>query len=196
MISEFNLEGKDWVMILAVILGPILAVQAQKIVEHYRDKKARRLNIFKTLMSTRSERLSREHVSALNMIDMEFYGFIFFGVRLQSKHEKSICNCWKKYNDSLNIISNQSDKNLVAVTRENLFVGLLYAMSQALGYDFDDVQLRRDCYRPKGFVDIEEAQLAALHGLAGIIKNGKSIPVTIITNTSDSDSQNTNPQLS
>lgn len=58
--------------ILAIILWPILAVQSQKYIELIKENKSRRLKIFKTLMSTRGERLSRGHVQALNLIDMEF----------------------------------------------------------------------------------------------------------------------------
>ncbi len=54
----FGMELKDWIMTAAVIAGPILAVQSQKIIESFLSKKQRRLNLFHTLMSTRATRLS------------------------------------------------------------------------------------------------------------------------------------------
>jgi len=101
-IYDCELEIKDWITISAIIIGPILAVQAQKFIEAVRYKKQRRLNLFHTLMSTRASRVSNEHVGALNMIDIEFYGRKIFGFRFQTPKEKSITNAWKNYNDQLN----------------------------------------------------------------------------------------------
>ena len=101
-----NMDIKDWVTVIAVILSPLLAVQAQKMIETLREKRNRRIKIFKTLMSTRGERLSRDHVQALNMIDIEFYGRRFFGIRFQRRSEKAVTNAWKNYNDNLNSTSN------------------------------------------------------------------------------------------
>jgi len=84
-----GMELKDWITILAIIIGPILAVQAQKVLENSRIKKQRRLHLFHTLMSTRASRVSNAHVSALNMIDIEFYGRHLFGVKFQTPAEKS-----------------------------------------------------------------------------------------------------------
>jgi len=42
----------------------VLAVQAQKWVEGFREKKARRLTIFRTLMATRAMVLNPNHVEA------------------------------------------------------------------------------------------------------------------------------------
>lgn len=66
------MENRDWIMVAAMIAGPILAVQAQKIIESLQRKRDRRLTLFFTLMSTRATRLAPDHVSALNMIDIEF----------------------------------------------------------------------------------------------------------------------------
>ena len=61
-------------MIASTLLGPILAVQAQKWVERARTSGDRRDWIFTTLMATRQTRLSTEHVRALNLIDLAYYG--------------------------------------------------------------------------------------------------------------------------
>ena len=63
----------DWLVILAIIIAPILAVQVQKIIESRRSKRERKLQVFKALMATRATPLSPIHVEALNMIDIEFY---------------------------------------------------------------------------------------------------------------------------
>jgi hypothetical protein len=54
----------DWVIAGCTLLGPVLAVQAQKWVEGFREKKARRLTIFRTLMTTRAMVLNPNYVEA------------------------------------------------------------------------------------------------------------------------------------
>ena len=44
----------EWITVAAIICGPILAVQAQKWIETAREKRNRRLNVFKRLMATRA----------------------------------------------------------------------------------------------------------------------------------------------
>ena len=63
----------DWITVLAIIAGPILAVQAQKWVKRVREKN-QRLWVFKRLMTTRGATVSPGHVEALNAIDLEFAG--------------------------------------------------------------------------------------------------------------------------
>lgn len=63
-----------WLTILALIVGPIAAVQTQVWLERRRERGNRKLEIFKTLMRARGSPLSREHVDALNTLTLEFPG--------------------------------------------------------------------------------------------------------------------------
>lgn len=180
MLEVIDMMTKDWITVGAVILGPILAVQAQKLLESLREKRNRRLALFKTLMSTRAERLSRDHVQALNMIDIEFYGRRMFGTRYQTGREKRVTNAWKNYNDHLNQRGQYESVEMWVRDGNTLFTKILYEMSIALRYDYDEVQLKRDCYRPEAHVNIENAQLDVLTGLARVLRYEGSIPMTVI----------------
>lgn len=142
-----NIQSKEWIIVIAIVAGPVLAVQAQKFLEDLRDKKQRRMTIFRKLMSTRAERAHIEHVRALNMIDIEFYGRRLFGTKFQTKKEKSVTNAWKNYNDHLNNRSSYESSELWIKDGDVFFTKLLYKMSIALGYDYHEVQLKRDCYK-------------------------------------------------
>ncbi|CAG1769847.1 hypothetical protein BAC3_00595 [uncultured bacterium] len=63
----------DWLIIAAMIIAPILAVQIQKFIEARKETKGRKIQIFRTLMATRATPISPSHVEALNMIDIVFY---------------------------------------------------------------------------------------------------------------------------
>jgi hypothetical protein len=58
-------------------------------------------------------------------------------------------------------------------------VGLLSAMSRALGYDFSDEELRRGIYYPKGHGDREQTQQAILTGLGRILRGEDSFRMKI-----------------
>lgn len=175
MIDE--LEIKDWITLSAIIIGPILAVQTQKFLEAVRYKKQRRLNLFHTLMSTRASRVSNEHVGALNMIDLEFYGRKVFGYRFQTPKEKSITNAWKNYNDQLNTRYEPEQLAIWIDKNDQLLTALLYKMSNALGYDFDEVQLKRDCYRPIAHGNLEEEQHKLRTALIEVLEGKKPLPI-------------------
>jgi len=110
----------------ALFKAPKDALRIQKEIEANNEKKQRKLNIFKTLMATRADILSLEHVKALNMIDIEFY------------NEKSIRNAWDIYRKHLNSYpknqNEQDKKNWTDKTKEYLS-DLLCSISKLLGYD-------------------------------------------------------------
>ncbi|MCU6368748.1 MULTISPECIES: DUF6680 family protein [Enterobacter] len=177
----FGMESKDIIMTAAVIIGPILAVQIQKTLEQFRERKQSRLSIFRTLMSTRAQRLHREHVQALNMIDIEFYGrkIPIIKIRYQTKKEQTVTHAWKSYNSHLNKIQDYPDINIWISKSDDLFTDLLYALSQAMNYDFDKVQLQRDCYRPIAHGDLETTQANILKGLEKVFSGDTALPMFI-----------------
>ncbi len=171
------MDATDIVTILAVFLGPIFAVQIQKLLEYRKEHRNKKLSIFHTLMSTRGIKLSAEHVSALNMIDIEFYGKTRFGKRKQSNSEKKVTIAWKIYKDHLNTESQYIDNWDKQAT--DLLISLLSSMGQDLGYEFDNVQIKKDWYRPIGHDHVENSKLKLLQGLVEVLDGEKTIPITI-----------------
>jgi hypothetical protein len=149
---DLDFELKDWLVIIATVLGPILAVQAQKVVERYRERRSRKLNLFAQLMATRAARLSPDHVQALNMIDLVFYGNRRLGKLHRSKHEQAVLDAWKEYLDSL---GNPGSGEATWNARDEIFTNLLYAIAQDVGLRFDRVQLKRGAYTPQAHEDLE-----------------------------------------
>ena len=87
------MSWKEIINLLAIILGPILAIQVSQKLEDYKQRKARQVNIFKVLMATRATPIDVRHVEALNMIDIEFNG--------KNSKEKDVLRAWKDYLDHL-----------------------------------------------------------------------------------------------
>jgi hypothetical protein len=175
------MDSQDIIMTVAVILGPIFAVQAQKTIEGLQEKRKQRMALFQTLMSTRAERLNRDHVKALNMIDIEFYGRMipFIRTRYQTRSEQDVTHAWKSYNSHLNQKDEYESIDQWLKKSDELFTSMLYAIAQCLNYDYDKVQLQRDCYRPMAHGNLENTQLAILDGLDQVVNKGRPLPMYI-----------------
>ncbi|MGH9582683.1 MAG: DUF6680 family protein [Bryobacteraceae bacterium] len=85
---DYTVKLSDLAIVFATLVGPVLAVQAQKAVERWRDASNRRDFIFKALMATRATRLAPNHIQALNMINIEFP---------PTKRFKKVRSAWKAY---------------------------------------------------------------------------------------------------
>ncbi len=160
------MEIRDWLNIIALIIAPILALQIQKWLEKYREDRKRKLDIFKTLMSTRANRVSIEHVEALNMIDVEFY---------KKDKYKKVVKAWRTYHDYLSN-TNSNDANF-GTKSDDLFIILLSEMGESLDYKFDDVMLRRNAYSPVAHGNIEFEQQIIRKGYADLFSGKRAFPV-------------------
>ena len=166
-----NIEFKDLAIVIATLLGPILAVQAQKAVESFRAVRQRKSHLFEMLMATRASRVSPEHVRALNMIDLVFYGSTIFGISRRTSKEQRVLESWKEYLDHLNNKADEEALSLWATQSNELFINLLFAIAEDLALNFDRVQLKRGAYSPIAHGEIEaeltELRKAALSLITG-----------------------------
>ncbi|MEF3485531.1 DUF6680 family protein, partial [Citrobacter freundii] len=163
----------------------LLAIQTQKFIERYSQKKSLKIDIFKHLMATRSQssRLSSEHVRALNMIDLSFYGKIKKGKAKRSASEGNILSSWKLYFAHLNTSYPDKDNILGAIwnqTSNNLFLDLLSEIAKDIGYDFERVQLQTAIYSPVAHGAIENDQSKIRKGLAAIFSGENALKMEII----------------
>lgn len=157
----------DVLMILAVLVAPFAAVQAQKWLEIRRERRSRKMDVFRTLMTTRAIPVSLPHVQSLNMIDIEFSG--------TGKGDKAVLEAWKMYNDHLNTLD---EDGVRWRTKSNeLLIDLLYQMSRSLGYEFDKVQLKRGVYSPQAHGDEIMYQQLARKGLLEILTGKRAVPI-------------------
>lgn len=173
----------EWLTIAAALLGPILAVQAQKVVELSRAKRAMKEGIFRTLMATRAARLSPEHVQALNMIDLAFYGRRLFGQQMQSSGERAVCVARRTYFDSLEALpegANDAQHAQWGHNRDEKFYALLEAMARALNFDFEPVELRRAVYTPVAHGTVENDQEAIRAGMAKLFRGEAALPMRVV----------------
>jgi len=159
----------DWLMITAVLLGPVIAVQLTRYLDNKKEIRERKLWIFKTLMATRASTLSPHHVEALNRIDLEF----------DSSHseEKEVISAWKAYLDLLG--DTDIPREQWGVRRVDLLVELLHKMAQVLDYEFDKTHIKNSSYYPRGYGELEEDQAAIRRGVKELIEGKRVIPMYV-----------------
>ena len=161
----------DWLMISAVLLGPIIAVQLTRFLDNKKEERERKLQVFKTLMATRAYTVSWDHVVALNRIDLEF--------DKDNKKEKAVIEAWKAYLDLLRdriIPAEQWD-----VKRVDLLVELLHKMAQVLDYDFDKTHIKNSSYSPvaHGHIEYEEKAIRAV--LIQVLEGKRPISMAVVS---------------
>lgn len=155
--------------ILSVLIGPILAVQAQCWVDILRDKRDRKIRIFKTLMATRAAILSPAHLEALNMIDVEFP---------ESGKWTPVVRAWRSYFDHLQVQTTAPEETTRWLDRRlELLVELLSQMGRSLGFDFDVVKIKRGIYLPKAHGLLEEEASQIRQGVLAVLNGKRAIPI-------------------
>jgi hypothetical protein len=179
-----QLDSRDWLIVIATIAGPILAVQAQKWIERLRERRNRKLWVFQQLMATRAARLSADHVQALNMIDLVFYGSHLFGILRRSKTEGAVLDAWHEYHDHLGTKFDDAALIVWNTKGEELFVNLLFAIATDVRFKFDRVQLKTGAYSPVAHGDLEHEQtqirksvLKLLSGQTALKMAVESLPI-------------------
>lgn len=156
--------------IIAILISPLIAVQVTQYLDRKRQLGERKLNVFKTLMSTRSANLVPSHIQALNMIDVEF--------DIKKPLEKEVVEAWKIYLDHLN------DKNYPTATwdsrRVELLIDLLHKMGKSLNYDFDKSHIKNTSYYPRGYGETEDDQYIIRKSFVNLLKGETPLPIRIV----------------
>lgn len=166
------------IAIFATFRAPVIALRIQRRLDEDREKRGRKLWIFKTLMSNRATRLNANFVQALNMIDIEF----------TEADEKSVCNSWKELLDHYWTwgAKSESQRKLddkADIERSNeLLAEMLVKMGKELGYDFDKVYIKKGFYYPEGLGNIEAEQHALRRSVLALLSGkGMKLPVAVFT---------------
>jgi hypothetical protein len=151
-------------VMIATLVGPVLAV----LVTRYNDDKnrirERRLVIFRTLMATRRTLLSLDKVTALNMVEIEFYGI----QSVQAAHREVMTHI----NMQPPLPGGWNDRHRLLLTR------LLSEMAKVLGYNLQQLDVLDGGYYPQGFADIDLEQQAVRRALIEVLSGHRPLLVS------------------
>jgi hypothetical protein len=166
----------DIVSIAAILLGPIVALELQKRLDTGREARNRKMGVFKTLMAYRGTPLAPSFVQALNLIDVEF--------NAASEKEKAVRTAWKVLLDHFTDLGefNRAGTLVPPNVLERstpLTTTLLLAMGKCLGFDFDEVQIKKGGYYPLFLGNVEQEQHALRRALLDVMEGKRRIPVAV-----------------
>lgn len=173
------MEFKDWAIIFATVMGPVLAVQAQKSVEALRERRNIKNWVFSTLMGTRQGRTTADHVRALNMIDLAFYGRRIFGYSRRTGSEQKVLSAWHLYLNHLTTKHDQASQQIWAIKGDELFTELLAVIAADLHYKFDKVQLKTGSYAPIAHAEIDNDQAAIRKQLVKLLNGDGAVKIDV-----------------
>jgi hypothetical protein len=159
-----TLRLADWLMLIAVVFGPVLAVITQILHQRWNEKRQQKFWVFSTLMSLRASALAPDYVRALNYIDVVF----FENEKIRTKWRDLLAALDRKAQDG-----DEATINEIGEARRDTTAELLAEMAKELGYDFDHTAIKNRSYTPQFHADLEEQQ-KHLRQFAIAFLNGES----------------------
>ena len=157
------------VSIVAIIAGPLFTLLLQRWTENRREKRQTRQYVFRTLMMYRATPLNPQYVQALNLIDVVFNS-------KRSAKEELVRKDWKIMLDHLN---NNKDRIDFGEGVRSHSAKLLSDMGACLGYNLDEVYMKRHAYQPQALANIENEQQSLRTLLLEVLRGNKRIPVSM-----------------
>lgn len=138
------MSTEDILNLAAIIIAPIVAVLITQWLQNKTEKRKDKMQIFKTLMTSRIYGWTVESVHALNVIDIIF------------AEDKVVRNAWKDLSDKYNV-ANPDQHHLKKI--EQAQYKLIEAIANSLGYkDKITWETIQSPYIPTGMVMQIEAQ--------------------------------------
>lgn len=148
VIQQMHPSWFDWIAVGAIIVGPILALSAQRLLDRIREKKNRRVQLYLTAMSLRAAWLHPDSIRALNSIDTIFDKDSDKPVR--AAWAAVVAQAYTPKRDATEEAAREWNARL-----EDLRVGLYQVLGAAVGYDHTIDYIKRQFYNPQAHVDIE-----------------------------------------
>lgn len=181
-------ETMEIISLFAIFLGPIFAVLATRWLDEKRERRERKMTIFRTLMRTRRTPTSQEHVGGLNLIEIEFAAhpkvisawknlFEHFGNQHSRYSEESVAP-----DDSFDQTRQKNIKfeERLRAERQRLLAKLLHAMAKELNFTIEQLEIFEGGYLPQGWVDTESDGAVIRKFAANLAVGNALLPVGVV----------------
>jgi hypothetical protein len=167
---DTTLKIGDIITFIAIFLGPMAAFLLNSWNERRKDKKQKKIDIFRTLIANRMQKTAPLHISALNMIEIDF------------ADDKNVLAAWKVYFENLSADFESMSEAAKAKTynkRERLFAGLVSAIAKSLDLKIEQLDILTENYLPQGWLDNEKDQHDLRKCLIGLLQGQGALPVHV-----------------
>ena len=146
----FGLKLYELLTLLAIMIGPIVAVGITVATESRRHLKNQQTQTLRTLLSTRHLPSDPAYSTAINLIPVDFNGV------------GPVMYAWQAYIEKIRFTPNQGAE--VAHEKEivNKQTKLIFSMMQHLGYKLAESDIDISAYAAQGFVTRDNMNLEAM----------------------------------
>jgi hypothetical protein len=155
-----------WINVVALILSPLIAVQVTEVIRGFKQRRERRLWIFRVLMVNRGTAgLAPETVQALNLIDLDY------------RNTKAVLKAWESYFQHLNtaVTGEEWGKEKEARLKD-----LLAAMAKDLRYKPPHPLEPTTAYAPIGHGRVWWEQEQIRIAILELLQGKRAVPIVPI----------------
>lgn len=165
------MELTDLITVIAIVVGPILAVVVTRYLDDSRFNRERRMAIFRSLMRTRKARISPDHVGSLNLVEIEFYNV------------PAVVAAWKTHMNHLNTkFPDDVDGAVIdewSRVQDRNLTKLLHTLAEELGFKkMDQLDIFDGGYSPRGWANIEDQQAVLRTLTMDLLQGKRALPIT------------------
>jgi hypothetical protein len=167
--TYLGLRASEWIMIAAILVGPILAVVTQFIWQKVRARRDQKVWVFSNLMINRHAPLTPDFVKAANYIDVIFF-----------KNQK-VRDRWKTLLAHLSSEAYKPENYTPAAFERfrDLLAELLAEMAKDLGYQFDYTHIKENAWNPSSHGQEFEESIQLRRALLALVEGKGSLNVVV-----------------
>lgn len=134
------MSTNDWLTLLAIIFGPIVAVGITLWIEGRRRQREQRVIVFRHLIATRHMPADPGFLTAINLIPVEF------------NDESKVLAAYREFIDAVGRrLDGINDESILLNSRTKL-IRLIYEVSNSLGFKLRETDLQTTAYASDGWI--------------------------------------------
>jgi hypothetical protein len=164
--------------IFAILAGPAVGAWLTRRLDNRRELQKRKFEIFRSLMRTRGMRINVDHVSALNLVEVEFI------------ENKEIVSAWKTYlanlSEALPPVEEKDKYDAAVKKRESLLTKLLHGIAKSLKIEIEQLSILEGNYIPQGWVDEDWENRLIRRSLLDVLSSKRAIVIRTDTSSQSS----------
>ena len=156
------METSAWLTLLAIVVGPVIAVVITLIVEGRRKSRETQLHVLRMLISTRHLPSDPTYSTAINLVPVEF-----------NRHT-TVMDAWNLYIEAVRFQPGDGDQT----THDRLLTArqttLIFRIMQALGFSLSESDIQISAYASRGQIwrdNLYLDYLAATREIAEALKH-------------------------
>lgn len=147
---DLGLKLYEFLTLLAIITGPIIAVIVSLVMEARRRTREQQTQTLRMLLSTRHLPSDPNYSTAINLIPIDF------------NNNTGVMTAWNTYIETIRFRPAAEDEETHRQKTINKQTKLIFQMMKCLGYKLDETDIQLSAYAADGFILRENMNIEAM----------------------------------